>query len=83
MDRRDGRRGRAVFEVSGVGLGKGDSSSSSVETGERGFAKSIASTESSRLALAGDIGGEAMAVSKVLYSWHESIMDFPNYKSSR
>ncbi len=32
VDRREGRRG--VFEVSGVGLANGDSSSSSVERGD-------------------------------------------------
>lgn len=81
MDRREGRRG--VFEASGVGLANGDSSSSSVERGDWGLAKSMASTDSSRGMVGAGAGGEAMAVSKVLSLWHERINGVSRGRSLR
>lgn len=60
VGRREGRRG--AFEGSGVGLGSGDSSSSSVDSGDWGSAKSIASIDSSRGRLGAGTGAGAMVV---------------------
>lgn len=84
-DLREGRRKGWVFEDSGIGLAKGDSSSSSeVESGDCGLAaKSIASIESSWGILGAGAGGEAMVVPIFLSSWHEQIKDGPVEENSR
>jgi hypothetical protein len=77
IDRRDGTLG--VLEASNEGLPNGDSSSSSVDSGDRGLvAKSIDSSG----ALGGLSGGAAIAACpESLFAWHERTRDRPVLKS--